>query len=57
MRREGNRLIIEPIEAKPARGTAAALLLALKEIRKLGPSEDEFADIDEGLLPLDDIVL
>ena len=43
--------------AKPARGTAAALLLALEEIRKLGPCEDEFPDVDEGLLPLDDIVL
>ena len=56
MRREGNRLIIE-VPASPARGTAAALLLALEEIRKLGPSEDEFPDVDEGLLPLDDIVL
>ena len=57
MRREGSRLIIEPIAAKPAKGTAAALLLALEEIRKLGPCEDEFPDVDEGLLPLDDIVL
>lgn len=56
MRREGNRLIIE-LQEKPARGTAAALLAALEEIRKLGPSEDEFPDVDEGLLPLDDIVL
>ena len=57
MWREGKRLIIEAIEAKPAKGTAAALLLALEEIRKLGPCEDEFPDVDEGLLPLDDIVL
>lgn len=57
MRREGNRLIIEPIAPKPAKGTAAAMLLALEEIRKLGACEDEFADVDEGLLPLDDIVL
>lgn len=56
MRREGNRLIIE-VPEKPARGTAAALLAALDEIRKLGPSEDTFPDVDEGLLPLDDIIL
>ena len=56
MRREGNRLIIELAE-KPARGTAAALLLALEEIRKMGPCEDEFPDVDGGMLPLDDIVL
>lgn len=56
MRREGNRLIIE-VPEKPARGTAAALLAALEEIRKLGPSKDEFPDVDEGLLPLDDIIL
>ena len=55
--REGNRLIIEPIHIKPAKGTAAAMLLALEEIRKLGPCDDEFPDVDEGLLPLDDIVL
>lgn len=55
--REGNRLIIEPIQTKPEKGTAAAMLWALAEIRKLGPSEDEFPDVDEGLLPLDDIVL
>ncbi len=56
MRREGNRLIIE-VPDRPARGTAAAFLAALEEIRKLGPSEDEFPDVDDGLLPLDDIVL
>ena len=55
--REGNRLIIEPVQRKPERGTAAAMLWALEEIRKLGPCEDEFPDVDEGLLPLDDIVL
>ena len=57
IRREGNRLIIEPIQTKPEKGTAAAMLWALEEIRKLGPCEDEFPDVDEGLLPLDDIVL
>lgn len=56
MRREGNKLIIELTE-KPARGTGAALLLALEEIRKMGPCEDEFPAVDGGMLPLDDIVL
>jgi antitoxin VapB len=56
MHREGNRLILELVPDRPKKGTAAALLLALDEIAKLGPCEDEFPDIgDEGLLPLDDI--
>ena len=56
MRRDGNRLILELVPDRPKKGTAAALLLALDEIAKLGPCEDEFPDIgDEGLLPLDDI--
>ena len=56
MHREGSRLILELTPARPEKGTAAALLLALDEIAKLGPCEDEFPDIgDEGLLPLDDI--
>jgi antitoxin VapB len=56
MRREGNRLILELVPDRPKKGTAAALLLALDEIAKLGPCADEFPDIgDEGLLPLDDI--
>jgi antitoxin VapB len=56
MRREGNRLILELVPDRPKKGTAAALLLALEEIAKLGPCDDEFPDIgDEGLLPLDDI--
>jgi len=56
MHREGNRLILELVPEKPKKGTAAALLLALDEIAKLEPCEDDFPDIgDEGLLPLDDI--
>ena len=54
--REGNRLILEAVPDKPKKGTVAALMLALDEIAKQGPCEDEFPDIgDEGLLPLDDI--
>ncbi len=56
MHREGNRLILELVPDRPKKGSAAALLLALDEIAKLGPCEEDFPDIgDEGLLPLDDI--
>lgn len=55
--REGNKLIIEPAPQKPAKGTAAALALALDEMAKLGPIDEEFPDVDAGLLPLDDIDL
>ena len=55
MRREGNRLIIEAVEVKHPRGSAGALLAALQALRQLGPIDEEFPDVDEGLLPLDDI--
>jgi antitoxin VapB len=56
MHREGNRLILELVPDRPKKGSAAALLLALNEIAKLGPCDEPFPDIgDEGLLPLDDI--
>lgn len=57
MHREGNRLILELIPDKPKKGTAAALLWALDEMAKLGPIDEEFPDVDAGLLPLDDIDL
>lgn len=57
IRKVGNTLVIEPVLEAPAKGTVAALLLALEEIRALGFYTDEFPDVDEGLLPLDDIVL
>jgi len=46
--REGNRLIIEPISKK------LGLLAVLAELE---PLDEDFPDIDEGLLPLDDIDL
>ncbi len=46
--KEGNRLIIEPVR-KPS-GLAELLT-------SWGPLEEELPDIDEGLLPLDDIDL
>jgi antitoxin VapB len=53
--REGNKLIIEPAKPRYEKGSAAALLAALDEIAKLGPCDEEFPNVDEGLLPLDDI--
>lgn len=55
MHREGNRLIIEAVQSKHPRGSSAALLAALSELAKLGPIEEEFPDVDAGMLPLDDI--
>ena len=48
IRKDGDRLIVEPV--KKAGGLAE--LLASWE-----PLEEEFPDVDEGLLPLDDIKL
>lgn len=55
MHREGNRLILELVPDRPKKGTVAALLWALDEMAKLGPIDEEFPDVDVGLLPLDDI--
>lgn len=55
MHREGDRIVIEPVKPRYEKGSVAALLAALEEIAKLGPCEDEFPDVDVGLLPLDDI--
>ena len=57
IRREGNRLIIEAIEPKHPKGSAAALLAALESMKGWEPFLEEFPDVDEGLLPLDDIEL
>ena len=42
---EDNKLIIEPLRQK----------FLLKVLSTLEPLEENFSDIDEGLLPLDDI--
>ena len=47
LRKEGHRLIIEPIPSN----SLLSLLTKLQDIT------DNFPDIDEGLLPLDDITL
>lgn len=46
--KEGNRLIVEPVVKKRN-------LLAL--LSTLEPIEDEFPNVDEGLLPLDEVRL
>jgi antitoxin VapB len=48
LHRDGNRLIIEPVELKPD-------LLAV--LATLQPLNEDFPDVDEGLLPLDEIRL
>ena len=47
LRKDGQRLIIEPLPSNPL----LSLLTTLSDI------DDEFPNVDEGLLPLDDIVL
>ena len=49
MHREGNRLIIELVKAK-----ASTLAEAMKDWEDM---DEPFPDVDEGLLPLDDINL
>lgn len=49
IRQVGNTLVITPIEAK--KGSLRELLDSWE------PMEEDFPDVDEGLLPLDDIVL
>ncbi|MBE0474404.1 virulence-associated protein VapB [Rhodoferax sp.] len=55
MHREGNRLILELVADKPAKGSMAALALALQEMAAMGTIDEVFPDVDAGLLPLDDI--
>lgn len=57
MRKVGNTLILELLPVEYPRGSPQAFLQALDEIAKLGPCDDEFPDVDTGMLPLDDIVL
>ncbi|WP_332776254.1 antitoxin [Polaromonas sp.] len=57
MHREGDRLIIEAVTVKPAKGTLAALVAALEAMQHLEPVLEPFPDVDEGMLPLDDINL
>jgi len=47
IRKEGDRLIVEPIR----KGRLMALLSAMQ------PLEDTFPDVDDDILPLDDVTL
>lgn len=47
IRREGDRLILEPV------GSSMAELLA--SLRALGPIDEPWPDVDEGLLPLEPV--
>lgn len=48
IRQEGDRLVIEPVKSRRN---------LLEILATLEPIEEAFPDIDEGLLPLDDIKL
>ena len=51
MRKEGERIVIEPARKREK------LSSLLEYLATLQPVEDEFPDVDEGLLPLDDVKL
>ena len=53
----GNTLILEPIPKKPAKGSLAGLVAALESMKDWPVVEEPFPDVDEGLLPLDEIIL
>jgi len=57
MHREGNRLILELVPDTPKKGTLGALAQTLREMAAEGPIEEEFPDVEAGLLPLDNIDL
>jgi antitoxin VapB len=57
MRKEGNTLVIELAPVEYPRGSPQAFLQSLEELVKLGPCHDEFPDVDDGLVPPDDVVL
>lgn len=57
MRKEGNTLVIELAPAVHPRGSPQAFLQLLGQLAQMGPCNDEFPDVDKGLIPPDDIVL
>jgi antitoxin VapB len=57
LRREGNRLVLEAIPDRPKKGTAAALAAALESMKDWPIVDEPFPDVNEGLLPLEDIDL
>lgn len=51
---EGNRLVIEAATPQLVKGSAASLLSVLAN---LPAANEDFPDVDAGLLPLDDVAL
>ena len=56
LRQVGNTLVITPIQPRFEKGSPQSLAALLDELAKLGPCDD-FPDVDENLLALDDIDL
>jgi antitoxin VapB len=57
VRKVGNTLVIEPVKPVFEKGSPAAMMAMLEEMARLGPIDEEFPDVDAGLLPLDEIDL
>lgn len=57
MRKVGNTLVLEPVPEVAPKGTVAALAATLRSMKDWEPVVEPFPDVDEGLLPLDDIEL
>lgn len=47
-------ICIEPVKPKLVKGSAAALLAVLATMEAI---DEKFPDVDQGLLPLEDIIL
>ena len=57
VKKVGNSLVLEPVVVKPVKGSLAALVAALESMKDWPVVEEPFPDVDEGLLPLDEIIL
>jgi antitoxin VapB len=57
LRREGHRLVLEPVLPVYEKGSPAAILAMLDALTKLGPCDDELPNVDDGLLPMEPVNL
>jgi antitoxin VapB len=57
MRRVGKALLLEPLQTRPQRGTAAALAAALLSMKDWPVVDEPFPDFDDGLAPLNEVEL